>query len=130
MSWQPKDKTLITPSYDDVFPVQRDSDNVVCKVEIGGLRRSGSVVIDFGASSSNNDTASVTVPATWVTNNSIIAVSLSYSSTADHSSDEVMIEQIQLSAGNIINGVSFDILASCPSLTWGDYNVNYIAIPN
>jgi len=91
------------------------------------FRRTIQVTVDFGFSSGNEgDTAIVTVPCSWVKSDSIILCNASGGSTLDHSGEDAMIEDIQGFATNIVEGVSFDIVAYAPLGTWGRYNINAI----
>lgn len=95
----------------------------------GSTVQSGQVEVDFGAS--ETDVATVTVSAAWVTATSKIVCNPSATATADHSVDEVWAEGINAYPTNIVNGVSFDIVAkSCGDgqSTWGKYNINYLAV--
>lgn len=85
-------------------------------------------LIDFGpANGLENDTANVVVSAPWVNNNTILTVSLG-GPTADHDIDDASIENINLSIGNIIPGVSFEIVAHSENFTWGEYQVSVIGV--
>lgn len=89
-------------------------------------QRMGQATIDFGfASGGEGDTASITVPVTWVTSTSIIICQVGQAPTADHDSEDPVIESIQARAINLIPGVSFDIEAYAPAGTWGQYIVLY-----
>lgn len=80
--------------------------------------------IDFG---SNDTTVSKTVLAPWVksTNPPFVMI---YGETTDHDVEDIVLEEIQLTVGNIIPGVSFDIIAHAPSGTWGKYNVLILGV--
>jgi hypothetical protein len=80
--------------------------------------------IDFG---SDNDITTKTIPATWVKNSNPPIVSL-YGETTDHDTEDSILEEIKLTVGNIVPGVSFDIVAHAPSGTWGKYNVLILGV--
>jgi hypothetical protein len=89
----------------------------------------GQVEVDFG--SSETDSALATVTAPWVLATSKITCSPAAVATSDHLADEVWAEGIAAYPTNIIDGVSFDIVAkSCGNsgTTWGKYNINYMAV--
>ena len=88
--------------------------------------QSGQATVDFG--STRNNTASVTVAAAWVTPTSIISPSIAYVTTANHSGDEALAEGLIVTAGNIVDGVSFDLIVAAPNCTTGVYKVNYIGV--
>jgi hypothetical protein len=81
-------------------------------------------VIDFG---SNDTTVTKTIKATWVNKARPPMVSL-YGETTDHDAEDIVIEEIQLTVGNIIHGVSFDVIAHAPSGTWGKYNILILGV--
>ena len=83
--------------------------------------------VDFGfATGLEGDTASVTVPATWVTASSIIVCSPASISTSDHDPDDVVVEGIVAYSASLVPGSSFDIVAYAPNGTWGQYYINCI----
>jgi hypothetical protein len=84
-------------------------------------------LVNFGPGSGRpeGDTASVTIPATWVTATSkIVCAPQSY--PADHDPEDVVVEGIEAYAINLVPGVSFDVEAYAPSGSWGRYYVNAI----
>ena len=83
-------------------------------------------IVTFGSVNKTEHNATVTVSNSSVQLTSQIIASVAAVATADHSSDEVMIEDIIVSAGNIVAGVSFDINAYCSGGTYGQYQVNYL----
>jgi len=91
---------------------------------VGTGFNTGQVEVDFGASEDGN--ASVTVSAAWVTSSSIITATPSGAATADHDPDDYVAEGIGAQATNIVEGVSFDIVAYPNETTWGKYLINYI----
>lgn len=91
----------------------------------GGSVNSGQVTVDFGSSAAEDDSATVTVPAAWVLAGSIITVSPAAVATADHDPDDYFAENIKAYPTNIVAGVSFDIVATAPNLTFGEYQINY-----
>jgi hypothetical protein len=74
------------------------------------------------------DIASTTVSAPWVTLNSIITCSVQLVATADHSVDEIICEDIEAWAENVVPGVGFDIVALAPQNTFGSYMVQAISV--
>jgi hypothetical protein len=89
----------------------------------------GKATIDFGRSTTpfgEDGNTSVTVNTASVFTTSKILLTLQYDSAlTDHDPEDYAIENIIVSVGNIVNGVSFDIQASAPRGTWGKYNVSY-----
>ena len=80
----------------------------------------------------NNDapedtTATITVAGlSWITPQSVIILTFA-GTTADHEEpDDAMVEGLTAYAGNIIPGVGFDIFASAPNGTWGQYQITAI----
>ena len=72
---------------------------------------SGTVTIDFGA---GDDIASVTVTGqTGILIGSRVHVSLRGEATADHSTDEILVEPLRVIARDISAGVGFTISAIC-----------------
>ena len=89
----------------------------------------GKATIDFGRNVfpfGEDGNTSVTVNTASVSSTSKILLTLQYDSAlTDHDPEDYAIEDIHVSVGNIVNGVSFDIYASAPRETWGKYNVSY-----
>lgn len=92
------------------------------------------VVLDFGhaVSGESNNSNTVTVSAPWFTDGNAFACVLKYGTnlpdnSLDHGGDDAMIEGVNVSLSNFIEGVSFDITASAPNGTWGRYNVDIIS---
>lgn len=92
---------------------------------IMGVPGSNLVLMDFGTT--ETDITIVTVPATWVTVDSIIRVGLSLKATEDHDSEDYIVEELKVYTLNIIAGVSFDIILHAPNNSFGKYYVNYIS---
>lgn len=83
--------------------------------------------VDFGhAGGGETDSASVTVPATWVTETSMIMCQPVVAATLDHDPIDVVIERISAFPSNLIPGISFDIVAYAPHETWGRYLINAV----
>lgn len=83
--------------------------------------------IDFGHSGGGEtDSATVTVPATWVTTNSTILCQPAVAATPDHDPLDVVIERVTAYPSNLVPGVSFDIVAYAPHETWGRYLINAV----
>jgi len=88
--------------------------------------QSGSVNIDFGNNGvlSDNDLVITTVVAPWVTTTTKI-VCFVENDGVDHTGEDAQLENIIATAYNIVNGVSFDIIAVAHNLTWGRYVIKY-----
>ena len=83
------------------------------------------VLVDFGfGSAQEGDVASATISATWVTPTSIILCNPAAVPTTDHDEQDAQVEGLVAYAGNLIPGVSFDVLAYAPQGTWGKYLIN------
>ena len=84
---------------------------------------SGTATIDFGA---GNNIATVTVTTALVTTASTIVVVVDGDgSTASHNAYEHRMVPLKLTAGNIINTTSFDIIATTDILLSGSFNLKY-----
>jgi hypothetical protein len=83
--------------------------------------------VDFGCNSGSfgeDDNAFVTIAATGVTSNSKIICQVDCStSTADHTTDDAVVECLTAYPQNLVAGVGFDVKVSAPFGTWGKYNV-------
>lgn len=90
----------------------------------GSTVYSGTVEVDFGASGTYKV---VTVAAAWASPTRIMTLSITPNLT-DHSIEDVLLEELKCTYGNIVNGVSFDIHLYAPNSTWGRYNVNIIGV--
>lgn len=85
------------------------------------------VQVDFGfASGGEGDTASATMAANWVSNNSKFSCSAIGKITADHDIEDPLVEGLNAYVTNIIPGVSFDVQAYSPNNTWGRYLIGVI----
>lgn len=85
--------------------------------------------VDFGfASGGEGDVARVTVAASWVDADTLIACVPAAAATADHDPEDAVLEQIQAYATNIVPGASFDIEAVAPEGSWGRYLITAIAV--
>jgi hypothetical protein len=83
----------------------------------GGSLNTATVTVDFGTS---DDMVTSTISAAWVTSTSIISMVITPHLT-DHDLEDVLLEQLVCTYGNIVNGTSFDIFVHAPSDTWGRY---------
>lgn len=82
------------------------------------------VDIDFG---SNSDFLQQTVSVSWITT-SIVLSACVLPNTLDHDAEDVLLEQIKVTFGNIVNATSFDIFVHAPESTWGRYKVHIIGV--
>lgn len=85
-----------------------------------------SVTVDFG---SGSDIATTVVTGqSWVTSSSVITATLG-TPTADHPDPaEGIIEQLQVSVSDRVNGVGFTVTAHAPNWTTGTYTINCIGV--
>jgi hypothetical protein len=85
---------------------------------------SGQATVDFG---SGADTATVTVSAPSVATTSILRVTVAYDPAGSRDRDELEMDCLVASAGNIVAGTGFDILVwSLQGPAHGQYLVNWI----
>jgi hypothetical protein len=85
--------------------------------------------VDFGfQSGQENNVATVTVAAAWVTPSSVIICSPFAVATDDHDPEDYALEGIRAYATNIVDGVSFDIIASANYATFGKYIIKAIGV--
>lgn len=85
---------------------------------------SGTTEIDFGLAPGGNY-ATTTISLATVTTTSIINVYMMSEATATHNAYEHSIVPIKLTAGNIVNGVSFDIIAVTEWRLTGTFKIKY-----
>lgn len=80
--------------------------------------------LDFGYADGNGegDLARTTISAPYVSATSRIVCLPSPADSADHSTDETLLEDIRFSAVNIVPSTSFDIVAVAPCGTWGRHD--------
>lgn len=89
----------------------------------------GTATLDFGFSGGGEGgTATVTVPALWVSAGSFINIRQAGISSTDHDPQDAILEGIVTSISNIVSGVSFDIQAYAVNDTWGQYTVQYSGV--
>ena len=94
-------------------------------LQLGGGTRTIQSTVDFGfASGQEGDIATVTVTTTFATTSSIITCVPFAGTTPDHDPDDPVIEAITVYATNIVDGVSFDLVANAPQNSWGRYLIN------
>lgn len=89
--------------------------------------KSETIDVDFGfASGQEGDVATATVTAAWVTTNSKILCVPFAAATSDHDPEDYALEGITAYATNIVNGVSFDVVASAPQGSFGVFTIHCI----
>lgn len=81
--------------------------------------------VDFWAVTQESDVARVTVNDTNITTTAYPSVSPYAVTTTDHDPDDYSVELITATIANVVNGVSFDIVAVAPNLTWWKYKFVY-----
>ena len=86
---------------------------------------STSIEVNFG--SSENDSASATVSAAWISSSMSLTMTITPNPT-DHDVEDSLLEELSCSYGNIIDGVSFDVYAFAPNGTHGRYIVKVIGV--
>ncbi len=85
----------------------------------------GSVILDFGASSKLAASIVVTGQASIVAGSKVEAF-VRLTASADHSVDEHMVEQLKITAGNIIAGTGFTIYGEAYPQTSGQWNIDWV----
>ena len=95
----------------------------ICNGDTTVLALVGGVLVDFGDFPVNEDTtASATVNVAYLPNAYLIAVPVE---GADHTADEIAAENVTATIGNVVYGVSFDIVLSAPNGASGKFYVNW-----
>lgn len=72
---------------------------------------SGQAQVDFGAFPGKSDTSLAIIGQAGIAAGSLVEAWLFPAATADHSSDEHVVENIKITAGNIVAGTGFTIYA-------------------
>lgn len=97
----------------------------------GGTSGGGSgikVTADINFGLREDTTATITVTGqTWVTSASVIIAGFG-GTTSDHQADDAQVEGLLAFVENLVPGVGFDITASAPGGTWGNYSVYAIGV--
>lgn len=94
----------------------------------GGTSITGTAVMSFPAAGAQEDASKVTtVLNALITAANLKSVSFMPIVSADHDSlDDFAWDGLTFNIENIIDNVSFDIRATAPNGTWGDYNIKYL----
>ena len=103
-----------------------DAVKIVTSATLQGLVQSTTANVDFGAT--DDYSATFTIPASWVLASSIITCSYAAVTTADHDPEDAAIENMTVTTGNIVPGVSFDAVCCAPEGTFGVYTLNIVGI--
>jgi hypothetical protein len=82
------------------------------------------VDVDFGA---NSDFIQQTVSASWISGTIALSACI-LPNTLDHDPEDVVLENIKVTFGNIVNATSFDIFIHAPETTWGRYKIHIIGV--
>jgi hypothetical protein len=87
----------------------------------------GSAVVDFGSTPTHNFASLAITGQTAITTADFVEAWPPARASADHSSDEHRVEDLQVIAGDIVAGVGFTIYVR-PRLgtAWGRYNVDWV----
>jgi hypothetical protein len=96
------------------------------QVPVGGSVNALTVAVDFGSSRSDMGKATVTGQA-WVGTNSIIVATI-VPKTSNNTIEELLLERLHVSVGNLVAGVGFDIYIHAPSGTYNQYNINILGV--
>jgi len=106
--------------------VQNNAGTLSC-VTLSGISIYGEATVDFGDGA---ETATVTVSTATVVTASVIVASMALKSSGGRDVDELDMDQFAVVAGNIVNGVSFDIqVTSLHGNAHGTYLVHYYYSP-
>jgi hypothetical protein len=87
----------------------------------------GTTTIDFGtATQKPGDIRKTITGQDDILAGSLVEAWVRAEASVDHTSDEHMIEALKVEAGNIVEGVGFDIVATCTlGSTYGLWHVNW-----
>lgn len=89
-----------------------------------GTGASGKTVVDFGAHPGTTlASVAITGQGTIAAASSTVRAWIQAEATADHTLDEHVIEQLEVVAGNIVDGVGFTIYVRCNFNTTGQWTV-------
>jgi len=90
----------------------------------------GTVTIDFGAGAPNGNDTTKLVAVTGqagIVAGSLCEAWVRAEASADHNVDEHMVEDLKVTAGNIVAGTGFDIRVVCMTgKTYGAFNLNWV----
>lgn len=100
--------------------------NYYTKTEIDSKEQiKGIAEVDFGTITQESDVARVTVTDASISATSYPIVAPYAITTTDHDPDDYSVEWISATIANVIAGVSFEIVAVAPNLTFGKYKFVY-----
>jgi hypothetical protein len=85
----------------------------------------GTVTVDFGGPA-ESWIVTVTASESWVTAASVIMCSVLATTTASHDPEDSLVEELHVSAGNLVAGVGFDVSVFAPNGTTGEYDVAFV----
>lgn len=88
----------------------------------------GTATLNFGAIGSTGNSATLAVTGqTTILATSKVEAWLRLEATADHTLDDLIVDPIRVSAGNIVAGTGFTIYGEMPHGTaYGDYYVDWV----
>lgn len=85
----------------------------------------GTVTVDFGTG--KYDTSVVVTGQSGITTANLVEAWLSGVATSNNLADAGFVEQIQVYAGDIVNGTGFTVYAFCPQgRAFGQYVCNFV----
>lgn len=87
----------------------------------------GTATVDFGAAPGKSDTSLAITGQASIVSGSLVEAWLAYASSADHSADEHLVEELQVTAGTVVAATGFTIYARTrnKALT-GTWSVNWV----
>jgi hypothetical protein len=88
----------------------------------------GRTILDFGPWPGSSQASTSVVGQLGIQFTSFVSADISlWAPTADHSIDEHRVEQLKVTAGNIVGGDGFTIYGEClNSLTYGQYTIDWV----
>jgi hypothetical protein len=87
---------------------------------------SGSAVLDFGAAPGGNFATVTVYGQADIKSNSFVTAFMMYADSADHNAIEHTIVDIQLRGGNIVPGVSFDLMGFSSMRLTGQWAIQWV----
>lgn len=97
----------------------------LAELDVTPLGGAGRAIVDFGAQ--GRTTTNVAVPAATITASNVVVAQIAALSTADHSADEHLVEEIDVRAGAIAPGVGFTVFARTRNVKlFGKYTVTWV----
>jgi formate/nitrite transporter FocA (FNT family) len=87
------------------------------------MSNTGSALLDFGAAPGDTVGRVTVTGQSTILGSSFVEAWIPYSDSADHPADEHVMAAISVTAGNIVGGTGFDIVAVSDHVLTGQFNV-------